>query len=90
MLMSKVTYSNSYIHYNLLVVAALQGANLHIKSSFGVQYLAKGYFDMQTRGIKPATFWQQEAGSTSKPQPPYYCDDYCSNTELFNTHFNNT
>ena len=39
-----------------MVVVAMQGADKPIQSSFGVQYLAKGHFDMQTRGIKPVTF----------------------------------
>ena len=40
-----------------MAVAAMQSADLHIMGSFGVQYLAKWHVDMQTRGIKPATFW---------------------------------
>ena len=46
-----------------MAVTAMQGADQHTRSSFkmdqeqfGVQYLAQGHFDMQTRGIKPATF----------------------------------
>ena len=38
MLLSKATYSNSYIHM-LMVVAAMQGAGQHFRSSFGDQYL---------------------------------------------------
>ena len=44
-----------FIH-TLMPMAAMQGADQHIRSSFGVQYLAKGHFNMQTRGIEPATF----------------------------------
>ena len=33
--------------------------------------LAQGHFNMQTRGIIPATFWIEEAGSTPEPQPLY-------------------
>ena len=39
-----------------MAVAAMQGADQHIRRSLGVQYLAQGHFDMQTRGIEPATF----------------------------------
>ena len=39
-----------------MVVAATQGADQHIRSRFGVQDLAQGHFDLQTRGIEPATF----------------------------------
>ena len=46
MLLSKATYSQSYVH---------SYANQHIRSSFGVQYLSQGHFSMQTRGIEPAT-----------------------------------
>ena len=53
--MSKGTYSNSNIH-TLMAVAAMQGADQHIKSSLGVQNLAKGHFDIQTRGIEPTNF----------------------------------
>ena len=47
-LLSKATYSNSYID-TLMAVAAMQGADQHIRSWFGVQYLAQGHFDMQAR-----------------------------------------
>ena len=30
-------------------------ADQHIRSWFGVQYLARGHFDMQTSRIEPAT-----------------------------------
>ena len=40
-----------------MAVAAMQGANQHTKSSFGVQYLAHGHLNMQTRGSEAATFW---------------------------------
>lgn len=30
--------------------------------------LSQGHFDMQTRRIEPATFQQQDAGSSSEPQ----------------------
>ena len=36
-----------------MAVAAMQGAD-H-QEQFGVQYLARGHVDMQTRGIEPAT-----------------------------------
>ena len=39
-----------------MTVAAMQGANQHIRSSFGVQYFAQGHFDMQTKRIELATF----------------------------------
>ena len=38
-----------------MAMAAMQGANQHIRSSLGVQDLAQGHFNMQIRGIKPAT-----------------------------------
>ena len=47
-----------------MVVAAMQGVDKHIR----VQYLAKRHLDMQNRGIEPATFQQQDTGST--PNPP--------------------
>ena len=40
MLLSKTTYSNSYIH-TLMVVAAMQGADQHIRSSLGFSILPK-------------------------------------------------
>ena len=42
-----------------MAVAAMQGANQHIRSSLGLSI-----FDMQTRGIEPATFQLQDAGTT--------------------------
>ena len=39
-----------------MVVAAMQGADQHIGSSFGVYYLAQGHLDMQNRGMEPATY----------------------------------
>ena len=39
-----------------MAVAAMQGVDQHIRSSLGVQYLAQGHFDTQTRGAEPATF----------------------------------
>ena len=39
-----------------MAVAAMQGADQLIRSSFWVWYLAQGHFDMQTRGTEPATF----------------------------------
>ena len=47
-----LTVIHTYIH-TLMAVAAMQGADQHIRSSFGVQYLAQGHSDMQTRGIEP-------------------------------------
>ena len=51
-LLSKATYSKSYKH-TMMAVAAMQGAD-H-QEQYGVQYLAQGHFNMQTRGIQPAT-----------------------------------
>ena len=57
-----------------MVAAAMQGADQQ-QDQFGVQYLAQGHFDMQTRGIEPATFWWQDAGSTpSHSQPKLLCN----------------
>lgn len=39
-----------------MVMAIVQGADQHTRSSFGFQNLDQGHFDMQTRGIDPATF----------------------------------
>ena len=39
-----------------MAVAAMQGADQHIRRSFGVHYLVQGHFDMQTRGFKPEIF----------------------------------
>ena len=50
--LSKVTHSSSDIH-TLMVAAAMQSADLHIRSSLGFSILPK---DIQIRGIKPATF----------------------------------
>ena len=61
--LSKVTYSNSYSH-TVMAVAAMQGADQHIRSSFEVQYLAQGHFNLQTREMEPVTFRKQTAGST--------------------------
>ena len=47
-----------------MVVAAMQG----YQEQFGVQSLAQGHCDMQTRGIKPVTLRQQDAGFTPQPQ----------------------
>ena len=41
--------------HTLVVVAAMQGADQHIRSSFGVQFLAQGHFNMQNSGMEPAT-----------------------------------
>ena len=38
-----------------MAVAAVQGADQH-QEQFGVQCLAQGHFNMQTRGIEPSTF----------------------------------
>ena len=35
----------------------MQGADHQDQEQFGVQYLAKGHFNMQTRGTEPVTFW---------------------------------
>ena len=50
--LSKATYSNSYIHSSTDAVTAMQAH----EEQFGVQSLAQGHFDMQTRGNEPATF----------------------------------
>ena len=50
-----LTVIHTYIH-TLMAVAAMQGADQHVSEQFGVQYLAQGHFDMQTRGMEPATF----------------------------------
>ena len=42
--------------HTLIAGAAMQGADQHMRSSFGVQRLVPGHFDMQTRGMEPATF----------------------------------
>ena len=39
-----------------MAVAAMQGADRHIRSSLGLGILPKDTCHMQTRGIKPATF----------------------------------
>ena len=48
----QLTVIHTYIH-TLMAVAEMQSAH---QEQFWVQYLAQGHFDMQTRGIKPATF----------------------------------
>ena len=64
MLLYKATYSNSHIHSHT-------DADQHIRSSFEVQFLAEGHFNMQNRGIKPATFRQQMlALPLSHSRPP--------------------
>ena len=55
-----LTVIHTYIN-TLMAVAAMQGTDQHIRSSFGVQYLAQGHFAMQTRRIVPATFRYQDA-----------------------------
>ena len=50
---------NFIIHTNihtLMAMAAMQGADQHIRSSLGFQYLAQELFDMQTRETEPTTF----------------------------------
>ena len=45
-----------------MVVAAMQGANQFIRSSFfGVPFRAQGHLDKQTWGIEPATFQLKDA-----------------------------
>ena len=39
-----------------MAVAAMPGADQHIRLQAGVQYLAQGHFNMQARGIEPVTF----------------------------------
>ena len=62
-LLSKATYSNSYIHWYT------DGGGCHARcrpshqGQFGVQCLAQGHFDMQIRGIEPMTFRKQAASS---------------------------
>ena len=48
-----LTIIQTYNHM-LMAMAAMTGANQHVRSSFRVQYLAQGHFDMQTGGIEPA------------------------------------
>ena len=48
--LSKVTVIHTYKH------TAMQGADHQDQEQFGVQYLAKGHFNMQTRGTEPVTF----------------------------------
>ena len=61
--------------HTLIVEAAMQVANQAYQEQLGVQYLAQGHFNMQTRGIEPATFLWQEAGSTTEPQPQNFNDN---------------
>ena len=69
------TVIHTYIH-TLMAVAAHQ-------EQFGVQYLAQGHLNMQTRGIKPATFREQDAGSTPEPQLMRLCVFWHYVTELY-------
>ena len=55
-----------------MAVAAMQGADQHVRSSLKVRYLAQGHLHMQTRGIKSATLWHEDIDSTSEPQPPWH------------------
>lgn len=55
--------------HTLMAVAAMYGADQRISEQFGVQYLAQRHFHMETRKIQPDIFRQQDAGSTSEPQP---------------------
>ena len=55
-----------------MAVVAIQAAIQHIRSSWGVQYLAQGHFNMQIRGTEPATFCLQDAGFTLEPEPPLH------------------
>ena len=67
MLLSKGTYSNSCIHTLMAVMAAMKGADKHIKSSLGFSILPK---DTSTCRLgEPAPFQLQDAGSTPEPQP---------------------
>ena len=75
---------HTYIH-TLMAVDVMHGADQHIRSSLGVQYLAQGLFNTQARGIKPATFWQQDAGSAPEPQPPQILS-YLSRSYSHNIH----
>ena len=74
-----------YLHlHNLTVVSKATYSNSHTDSSgcharcwpahqeqSEVQYLAQGHFNVQTRGIEPATFQWQDTGSTTEPQMCY-------------------
>ena len=63
----------SVIH-TLMAVAAMQGADQHIRSSLGFSILPKDTLSCrQTRGMEPATFRSQDTGSTPEPQPPVTC-----------------
>ena len=54
-----------YIHTLTAVASKCQPTH---QEQFGIHHLAQGQFDMQTSGIIPATFQQQDAGSIPKPQ----------------------
>ena len=65
MLLSKATYSNSYIH------SYTDGGGCHAKcwpahqEQFGVKYFAQGHFDMQISGIsEPVISQLQDKGTT--------------------------
>ena len=55
MRLSKATYSNSYVH------SYTDGGGRYVRcrpehqEQFGIQNLAQGHFNMQTRRIEPAT-----------------------------------
>ena len=63
----QLTVIHTYI-LTLMAVVAMQGADWHIRSSFGVQSLAQGHFDMQTRGIEPVTWATATRSNVNGPQ----------------------
>ena len=63
-ILMKFTFIRSFCPKRLTVIRShTDGGGCHSRcrwahqEKFGVQHLAQGYFNMQTRGIKPATFW---------------------------------
>ena len=76
------TYSNSHIN------SYTDGSDCHARcrpahqEQFGIEYLAHGYFDMQTRGVEPATFRLQDAGSTCCATATTTCDGLAPATSI--------
>ena len=65
MLLSKVTYSNSYIH-TLMMTAAMQGADQHIGSDLGLGILSKD----TSQTCIPGESNQQPANNKTLALPP--------------------
>ena len=61
---------------DIFVQSDIHGGGCHAgcrpahQEQFGVWYLTQLHLHMQTRAIEPATFQQQDAGSTHDPQLP--------------------